>query len=117
MRTERPAGSLPNHPNQHVNAYYGLPMAKCRYEDLGGGAYFIHYRWDANDRDELVETEDKAMAIDQLMRFDFEGRTGWGIFEILMGGKAYPRYPNWRPMDMSSFRQDTSPVDRLPPGQ
>ncbi|MBB2772542.1 MULTISPECIES: hypothetical protein [Mycolicibacterium] len=101
-------------PNQHVNAYYGLPMAKCRYEDLGDGAYFIHYRWDSTDRDELVETEDKAMAIDQLMRFDFDGRTGWGVFEILMGGRAYARYPNWAPMDMSSFTQDKTPVDRLP---
>ena len=101
-------------PNQHVNAYYGLPMAKCSYEDLGGGAYFIHYRWDATNRDELIETEAKAMAIDQLMRFDFDGRIGWGIFEILMGGDAYPRYPNWQPMDMSSFTQDKTPVDRRP---
>jgi hypothetical protein len=31
-----------------------------------------------------------------------------------MGGNAYPRYPNWRPMDMSSFTQDNSPVERLP---
>ena len=73
-----------------MNAYYGLPMAKCKYEDLGGGAYFIHYRWDSNDRDELVETEDKSMAMDQLMRFDFDGKTGWGIFEILMGGRRIP---------------------------
>ncbi|MCW2627672.1 MAG: hypothetical protein JWR48_4394 [Mycobacterium sp.] len=89
-------------------------MSKCNYEDLGGGAYFIQYRWDANDRDELVETEDKSMAIDQLMRFDFDGQIGWGVFEILMGGGAYPRYPNWRPMDMSRFKQDTSPADRPP---
>ncbi len=101
-------------PHQHVNACYGLPMAKCNYENLGDGAYFIHYQWDANNRDELIETEDKAMAIDQLMRFDFDGRIGWGIFEILMGGNAYPRYPNWRPMDMASFTQDKTPVDRLP---
>jgi hypothetical protein len=48
------------------------------------------------------------------MRFDFDGRIGWGIFEILMGGNAYPRYPNWKPMDMSSFRQDKTSVDRVP---
>ena len=101
-------------PHQHVNAYYGLPMSKCTYEDLGGGAYFIHFLWDSNNRDELVENEDKAMAIDQLMRFDLEGQTGWGIFEILMGGDAYPRYPNWRPMDMSKFKQDRKAVDRGP---
>ena len=62
-----------------------------QYEDLGGGAYFIHFLWDSNDRDELVETEDKSMAIDQLMRFDLEGQTGWGIFEILMGGRRLSR--------------------------
>jgi hypothetical protein len=74
----------------------------------------VHFRWDSNNADELAETEGKSMAIDQLMRFDFDGQTGWGIFEILMGGHAYPRYPNWRPMDMSSFRQDKAPVQRLP---
>ena len=101
-------------PHQHVNAYYGLPLSKCTYQDLGGGGYFVHFSWDSNDRDELAETESKSMAIDQLMRFDFDGRTGWGIFEILMGGNAYRRYPNWRAMDMSSFTQDKSPVERLP---
>jgi hypothetical protein len=101
-------------PHQHVNAYYGLPMSKCHYEDLGGGEYFIHFLWDSNEHAELVENEDKAMAVDQLMRFTLEGRTGWGIFEILMGGAAYPRYPNWRPMDMAKFRQDRRAVDRKP---
>ncbi len=101
-------------PNQHVNAYYGLPMSKSTYQDLGAGAYFIHFKWDSNDRDELVETEDKSMAMDQLMRFDLEGKTGWGIFEILMGAGAYPRYPNWRPMDMSSFKQDRRRVASVP---
>jgi hypothetical protein len=101
-------------PHQHVNAYYGLPLSKCRYQDLGDKAYFVHFSWDSNDLDDLAETEDKAMAIDQLMRFDLDGKTGWGIFEILMGGSAYPRYPNWKPMDMSSFRQNKSPAQRLP---
>ena len=54
------------------------------------------------------------MAMDQLMQFSYDGHTGWGIFELLVGGEAYPRYPNWKPMDMSAFTQDTSPVDRLP---
>ena len=35
--------------HQDVNAYYGLPMAHCEYEDLGGGAYFIHFLWDSNE--------------------------------------------------------------------
>ena len=55
------------------------------------------------------------MSVDQLMRFHFDGQTGWGIFELLLGGDGYPRYPNWRAMDMSAFRQDKSPVDRLTP--
>jgi hypothetical protein len=53
------------------------------------------------------------MSIDQLMRFDLDGQTGWGIFELLLGGEGYPRYPNWRPMDMSAFKQSVSPADRL----
>jgi hypothetical protein len=48
------------------------------------------------------------------MRFEFNGETGWGIFELLMGGDGYPRYGNWKPMDMSAFKQDTSPAERLP---
>jgi hypothetical protein len=93
--------------------YYGLPMAHCKYVDLGSGAYFLHYRWDSTNRDELEEAEGKSMSVDQLMRFDIDGRTGSGIFELLPGGDGYPRYPNWRPTDMSAFRQDKSPVDRL----
>lgn len=101
-------------PTQHVNAYYGLPMSHCQYQDLGGGGYFIHFRWDSGDPDQLTETEGKSMALDQLMRFDFDGDTGWGIFELLMGGRGYRRYPNWTAMDMSAFTQDKTPVERLP---
>ena len=100
-------------PHRHVNAYYGLPMSHCRYQDLGDGGYFIHFRWDSDDAGQLAETEDKSMALDQLMRFDFDGRTGWGVFELLMGGAGYRRYPNWPAMDMTSFTQDKTPVDRL----
>ena len=101
-------------PHQDVNAYYGLPMAHCQYQDLGGGGYFIHFQWDSNDSGQLAETEGKSMALDQLMRFELDGDTGWGIFELLMGGQGYPRYPNWTAMDMSAFTQDKTPVDRLP---
>lgn len=101
-------------PHQHVNAYYGLPMAHCQYQDLGDGAYFIHFQWDSNDSAHLSETEGKSMALDQLMRFELDGDTGWGIFELLMGGQGYARYPNWAAMDMSAFTQDKTPVERLP---
>lgn len=53
------------------------------------------------------------MALDQLMRFERDGETGWGIFELLLGGRGYARYPNWTAMDMSAFTQDKTPVDRL----
>ncbi|OFB37374.1 hypothetical protein BA059_19495 [Mycolicibacterium sp. (ex Dasyatis americana)] len=101
-------------PHQDVNAYYGLPMSHCQYEDLGGGAYFIHFLWDSTDPGQLTETEGKTMALDQLMRFESDGDAGWGIFEILMGGQGYRRYPNWTALDMESFTQDKTPVDRLP---
>jgi hypothetical protein len=100
--------------HQAVNAYYGLPMAHCNFQDLGGGAYFIHFRWDSNDPAQLCETEGKSMALDQLMRFDLDGAAGWGVFELLLGGQGYRRYPNWTAMDMSAFTQDKTPVDRLP---
>ena len=100
--------------HQHVNAYYGLPMGHCQYQDLGEGAYFIHFHWDSNDSAQLAETENKSMALDQLMRFELDGDTGWGIFELLMGGQGYARYPNWAAMDMSAFTQDKTPIERLP---
>lgn len=99
--------------HQEVNAYYGLPMAHCQYEDLGGGAYFIHFLWDSTNSEQLAETEGKSMALDQLMRFEMDGDIGWGVFELLLGGQGYRRYPNWAAMDMSAFTQDRTPVDRL----
>ena len=45
------------------------------------------------------------MSLDQLMRFEFDGMEGRGIFEILSGGDGHARYPNWPPMDMTKFRQ------------
>ncbi len=100
---------------QDVNVYYGLPLSNRHYSDQGSGAYFIHFSWDSTNADELAEAEGKSMSIDQLMRFEFDGQTGWGIFELLLGGDGYPRYPNWRPMDMSAFRRDISPADRWSP--
>lgn len=99
--------------HQAVNAYYGLPMSHCQYENLGDGAYFIHFQWDSNDPDHLTETEGKSMALDQLMQFSYDGQHGQGVFELLMGGVGYQRYPNWRAMDMSSFTQTKTPAQRL----
>ncbi|MGE2733380.1 DUF7064 domain-containing protein [Mycolicibacterium vaccae] len=98
---------------QAVNAYYGLPMSHCAYEDLGGGGYFIHFQWDSNNPEHLAETEGKSMAMDQLMQFAYDGNRGQGVFEILSGGAGYRRYPNWPAMDMSSFTQTRTPAQRL----
>ena len=64
--------------------------------------------WDSNDPGQLSETEGKSMAMDQLMRFQLDGDAGWGIFELLMGGQRYSRYPNWAAMDMSAFTQQNT---------
>jgi hypothetical protein len=29
------------------------------------------------------------------MRFEMDGMTGHGIFELLVQGDRYPRYPTW----------------------
>ena len=96
-------------PHPHVNAYYGQPLSKLRFEDLGDGEYFLHFPWNSADRDELLALEAGSMAIDQLMRFDLDGTIGHGIFEILSGGDGYRRYlRNWPAMDMSGFRQNAA---------
>jgi hypothetical protein len=91
--------------HQDVGVYYGLPLPKMNVEDRGNGEYLMHFSWDSTNRDELVALEDGALSLDHLMRFEYEGRSGLGIFEILTGGKASAKYPNWPPMDMSRFRQ------------
>lgn len=50
------------------------------------GGSFIHFSWDSVDAGQLAETGSKSMALDQL---------------------------NWPAMDMTSFTQDKTPVDRL----
>jgi len=91
---------------QHVDVYYGQPLPSFAFEDLGAGEYLGHFRWDSSDRDELVALEDGSMSVDQLMRFDLDGKSGHGIFEILSGGRGLQRYiDNWPVMDMTPFRQ------------
>lgn len=92
-------------PHQNVNAYYGQPLPNMRFKDLGNGEYFVHFPWNSADRDQLAQLESRSMSIDQLMRFELDGRTGHGIFEILSGSDGYQRYPNWPAMDMSAFKQ------------
>ena len=80
-------------PHQDVNAYYGLPMAHCQYEDLGGGAYFIHFLWDSTNSEQLGETEGKSMALDQLMRFQLDGDNRLGHLRIAHGRAGLPTLP------------------------
>jgi hypothetical protein len=92
-------------PHQDVDVYYGLPLPTMTLEAPEDGEFFLHFPWNSNDRDELVALEGGAMSIDQLMAFEYDGRSGHGIFEILTGGRGPARYPNWPPMDMTPFRQ------------
>lgn len=92
-------------PFQDVNVYYGQPLDKMTVERPDGGGYLLHYPWNSADRDDLVAVENRAMSIDQLMHFDYDGRSGHGIFEILTGGDGPAKYPNWPAMDMTPFRQ------------
>ena len=92
--------------HQDVDVYYGQPLPSFAFEDLGGGEYLGHFAWDSGDRDELVALESRSMSVDQLMRFEHDGRVGHGIFEILSGGRGPARYlANWPAMDMTAFRQ------------
>ena len=97
-------------PNQHVNVYYGQPLPNLDFQDLGDGEYYLHFPWDSSDPEQLAALEGGSMSIDQLMRFDLDGMTGHGIFEILTGGQSYARYPNWPAMDMAPFRQPAKGV-------
>ena len=96
-------------PHQHVNVYYGKPLPTAAVQKYMPGEYLLHFPWNSADRDDLVALEASAMSIDQLMRFDWEGRTGHGVFEILTGSDSIARYPNWPPMDMTTFRQAPAP--------
>jgi hypothetical protein len=80
--------------SQHidVNVYYGLGNSRRKQED--GLSY---YTWDSTVTDDLAEIEKNTISMDQLMRFETDGMTGHGIFELLVQGRGYPRYPAWTP--------------------
>jgi hypothetical protein len=100
-------------PHQHVNAYYGMPLReKLTYEDRGDGEFLLHFPWSSADAGELAAIEDVSVSFDQLMRFEHAGDAGWGIFEILTGGRSHSRYPNLPAMDVSAFRQQARKAER-----
>ena len=76
------------HPN--VNANYGAGHSR---RQVGDG--LSYYKWDSNDPADLDEVESSVVSLDQLMKFQMDGMTGHGIFELLIYGDRYQRYPNW----------------------
>jgi hypothetical protein len=100
-------------PHPEVGVYHGLPAPNYKRVDLGEGTALVHYAWNSSDRDELRSVEKGTISLDQLMRFDLDGNVGWGIFELLVGGAGYPRYPTWPAMDMAAFDQRSNPVERF----
>jgi hypothetical protein len=56
-----------------------------------------YYKLDSTDPTDLDEIESNVVAIDQLMEFELNGMTGHGIFEVLIRGDRYNRYPSWGP--------------------
>lgn len=77
-----------DHP--HCTAYYGTGLDR-RQRD-GANSFYV---WNGEDAADLEEVESKTLSLDQLMRFEMEGRTGHGIFELLVWGDKYERYPSW----------------------
>jgi hypothetical protein len=78
--------------HQNVNANYGTGHSRRQVRD--GLSY---YTWNSTDPADLDEVESKLVSIDQLMQFDMGGMPGQGIFELLVYGDGYPRYPTWGP--------------------
>jgi hypothetical protein len=76
--------------HQDVNANYGSGSSR---RQMGDG--MSYYKWNSTDSTDLDEIESNLLAIDQLMEFEFAGLTGHGIFELLVRGDHYERYPNW----------------------
>jgi len=74
----------------HVNANYGTGLSRRLTGD--GLSY---YTWNSTDAADLDEVESNVVSIDQLMQFQMDGLIGNGIFELLVHGDRYPRYPNW----------------------
>jgi hypothetical protein len=76
--------------HQDVNANYGAGLSRRQMSDG-----LSHYKWNSTDPNDLDELESNLLASDQLMEFELAGMTGHGIFEILIRGDHYERYPNW----------------------
>jgi hypothetical protein len=75
--------------NPGVNVYYSMRF------DPGRGAVQGE-AWRADDDDSLRRVESMAGSSDQLMRYELDDMTGYGIFELYLWGDGYDRYAgNW----------------------
>ncbi|MFT3853336.1 MAG: hypothetical protein QM733_11445 [Ilumatobacteraceae bacterium] len=72
------------HPN--VNTYYGRNIEP-------GDSAFEWQRWDETEPDTLRQVEALAPASDQVMQYELDGMTGYGIFELLGRRRRVPALP------------------------
>jgi hypothetical protein len=75
------------HPD--VGVRYGLGLSPQHDGD------FPYYVWKREDTADFLKVEAKTIASHQLMRFEMDGMTDYGVFELLVEGDRYRRYPNW----------------------
>ena len=59
------------------------------------GEKVVFSAWNSTDASDLAEVESGTLSIDQLMRYEMDGMVGSGIFELLVRGDHYQRYPTW----------------------
>lgn len=83
-----------------VAVYYGRGVSRRQTSD---GLTFT--TWNGNDPDDLQAVESRAVSMDQLMHLEMDDMHGLGIFELLVFGQGYPRYPTWAP---ASSRPETA---------
>lgn len=87
--------------NQDVGVYYGL--GHTRRQVSGDG--FSFYTWKGTKPADLEEVESRAVSMDQLMHYEMDGMAGLGIFELLVQGDGYSRYPIWNPTRQDAKRR------------
>lgn len=76
----------------HVGVYYGGSLKQPSSEPVRGE------NWSSGERDSLKRFEAGSFSSDQLMRYEFGGQVGYGVFECFSSGDGYPKWqPNWPP--------------------
>ena len=77
-------------PHLDVGVFYGASQPR---RQRGGKVVFS--TWNSTDASDLAEVEAGTLSIDQLMNYEMDGMSGSGIFELLVRGDHYQRYPTW----------------------